>query len=100
MKQLFIAARRHSFPMTCSKRRFYDYRWPERTAELFHVGGNECGLDFDVNGPCKMESSGRVIDVGRCEVAAAAVTFLSVIANRMRFFEPPVGEPNSLQWCV
>ena len=73
--------------MSCSKCPFYGYRWPERTTDIYQVGGNECGLDFDANGPCKMESSGRSIDFRECEIVARAGAFLSVVANRIRFVE-------------
>jgi hypothetical protein len=64
---------------------FYGFRWPDRTATLFGIGGSECGLDLEGNGPCLMEASGCAIDYRRCEVAERMKPFLSFGASKMRF---------------
>jgi len=80
--------------MTSKGCAFYGFRWPRRQTDLFQVGGNECGLDFDTNGPCKMESCGQEIDFQQCPTAAAAKTFLEVVAVRVRFF--PSGQEEAI----
>jgi hypothetical protein len=66
---------------------FYGFRWPERTTHLFLVSGNECALDFTENGPCRMESQGCKPDVRRCETAANAKAFLTLVADRILFID-------------
>jgi hypothetical protein len=75
---------------------FYGFRWPERKPGLVHVGGSECGLDVEKNGPCQMERQGRQVDFWRCEVAHAARNYLEVGADRIRF-NPPGEEGVGLQ---
>ena len=82
--------------ITCQRCPFYGFRWPERRTELIRIGGNECGLDFDNNRPCKMETSGRAVDFSRCEVVAGKRVFLSLISDRLRFF--PSGPENSFDY--
>ena len=48
---------------------FYGYRWPDNTPRLRRGCDDECGLDFDENGPCAMESGGDVPDYFRCPLA-------------------------------
>ena len=82
---------------------FYGFRWPDRKMDLVQMGGNECGLDFDINGPCKMETCGLTPDARACQVAEFARAFLSVAENRMRFYPAPYTEGLSLRkWtdCV
>jgi hypothetical protein len=67
---------------------FYGFRWPERQSTLFHVGGNECGLDVEKNGPCQMECQGMLVNFHRCEVAHAARAYLQAGADRIRFYPP------------
>ena len=67
---------------------FYGFRWPDRQLTLIHVGGNECGLDIDENGSCKMETAGQEVNFCECEVAANAQAFLKAGADRIRFSAP------------
>ena len=64
---------------------FYGFRWPERKTDLIEVGGNECALDFDNQGPCKMASHGYEADFSCCDTALKARFFLAAIADRIRF---------------
>ena len=71
--------------MTASKCPYYGFRWPKRSLQLIQVGGNECGLDLDVNGPCRMEAVGLTPDFRVCQFAEFARIFLSVAADEVRF---------------
>jgi hypothetical protein len=73
---------------------FYGFRWPDRTARLIQVGGNECGLDFDASGPCRMEQEGRTVCMHYCDVATRAKPFIDVLMHRIRVY--PVDAPNGL----
>jgi hypothetical protein len=73
---------------------FYGFRWPERQAKLVHVGGNECGLDVETNGACKMEAAAQQVDFWHCEVAHAARVYLEAGSDRIRFYPP--GAPNGI----
>ena len=64
---------------------FYGYRWPDHGMELFQVGGNECGLDFEMNNSCTMEDHGLFPEVRVCPVADVARVFLSCGADRIHF---------------
>jgi hypothetical protein len=64
----------------------YGFHCPDRQPTLIHVGGNECGLDIDNNGPCKMETDGREVNFWPCEVAAKEQPFLKAGAARIGFF--------------
>lgn len=75
---------------------FYGFRWPDRTTQLNHVGGNECGLDLDVNGPCKMEQEGRTVCMDYCDVAGRAKPFIDVLLHRIRVY--PSGAPDGLAY--
>jgi len=72
--------------MTTPRCPFYGFRWPDRTTDLVDVGGNECGLDLDLCGPCKMELQNCAPDYRYCETVSAAKAFLSVATSRIRFF--------------
>jgi len=76
--------------MTLARCPFYGFRWPERSADVIAVGGNECGLDVDNNGPCRMEAAGLAVDFCGCRTAGVARPFLSIGAARIRFFPPDV----------
>ena len=49
---------------------FYGFRWPERSPTLQYVGGNECGLDIDVNGACLMELQSLRVYYFACPLVA------------------------------
>lgn len=76
---------------------FYGFRWPDRQPKLVYVGGGECGLDIDGNGPCRMETSGMPVNFCRCEVANAARLYLVAGADRIRFYPPEEPEGISLE---
>lgn len=76
---------------------FYGFRWPDRQSKLIHVGGGECGLDIERNGPCKLEAAGREVNFWQCEVAAAAQVYLNAGADRIRFFPPGTEEAIGLE---
>lgn len=83
----------HRRSIMCPKRcPFYGFRWPDRQSRLVHIGGAECGLDIDRNGPCKMESTGREVDFRSCEIASAARVYLDCGADRIRFYPPGAPE--------
>ena len=65
--------------------------------ELIQIGGNECGLDLDVNGPCTMEAAGLVPDFSRCDVPQFKWVFLSVAADRIRFYSATYPKGMSLK---
>ncbi len=58
------------------------------------MGGNECGLDIDHNGPCRMETAGLQVDFWRCDVANSARVYLDAGANLIRFY--PSGAPEGV----
>jgi hypothetical protein len=64
---------------------FYGFRWPDKTTDLVQIGGNECGLDLDHNGPCKMEQQGRTVNFDYCEVALQWKPVLETFRNEIRF---------------
>ncbi len=64
---------------------FYGHRWPERSPTLHIIGGNECGLDLDGHGPCRMESQGRNVDYFACPVALDRHPLLSAARNVIQF---------------
>ena len=51
---------------------FYGFRWPEHSSNLRQMDANECGLDFDHNSTCRMETEGRVVNYYLCPVVASA----------------------------
>src|ERR1051326_7514907 len=65
---------------------FFGFRWPDRTSDLYQIGGSECGLDLDNNGPCRMELEGCEIDFDHCPTADAARWFLAAAEDRIRFY--------------
>lgn len=65
---------------------FYGFRWPDRTTRLVHVGGDECALDLDENGPCKMQMAGRTVSMHYCEIAEKARPFIDVMIDRVRVY--------------
>jgi hypothetical protein len=69
---------------------FYGFRWPEKSCELVPTGGNECGLDLDANGSCKMEQEGRTVSYDYCPVALNLRPVLDVFKERIAF--RPAGE--------
>lgn len=75
---------------------FYGYRWPDRQMSLVQVNGNECGLDFDLNGPCKMEICEVIPDIRTCQFADFARVFLAFAQDRIRFYPAPHAEGLSL----
>src|SRR6185369_2452016 len=93
-RRLRIGIQHHPFQnaMTPPRCPVYGFRWPARNLNLVAVGGNECGLDLDINGPCQMELAGRAADFSRCETAFAANNFLSIASHRIRFFPSNEGE--------
>jgi hypothetical protein len=72
---------------------FYGYRWPDRTVELTEVGGNECGLDLDENGACRMELENLPVDYGHCLIALEAKPLLDMALQRIRFKPARATEP-------
>ena len=76
---------------------FYGFRWPDRQSKLVYIGGNECGLDLDRNGPCKMEATGQEVNFCLCDVAQAARTYLEVGADRIHFRPGGDGEEVGLE---
>lgn len=67
---------------------FYGFRWPERTTNLVGVGGDECALDFNEQGPCAMVAQGGVPDFRFCAVADGAKNLLAVMGARIHFVTP------------
>ena len=65
---------------------FYGFHWPERSPTLEYVGGNECGLDLDQHGPCKMGKEGRLPDYYSCPLVDAARHRLHS-AKRLIYFQ-------------
>lgn len=64
---------------------FYGFRWPEKSSELTPVGGNECGLDMESNGPCAMEAAGRHVNYFACPVAIERKTLLDAAERLISF---------------
>ena len=64
---------------------FYGRRWPERTLTLQFIGGNECGLDFDSNGPCGMEIEGHAVSYFDCSLAQSKQHFLQPLRRQIFF---------------
>jgi hypothetical protein len=64
---------------------FYGFRWPERSSNLGQTDDNKCGLDFDRNATCRMETEGRVIDYYQCPVVASARAGLEAGRNVITF---------------
>jgi hypothetical protein len=58
------------------------------------VGGNECGLDFDKNGPCRMDGETSTARFRSCEVAKEASTFLIFMGGRIRVY--PSGQASGM----
>lgn len=69
---------------------FYGFRWPDRKTQLVETGGNECGLDLDVNGACRMEESGRTVNFDFCEQAWRAEAVIAAASRLICFI--PAGE--------
>jgi hypothetical protein len=63
---------------------------------LVQIGGNECGPDFDLNGPCKMEICELTPDICACQFADFARAFLAVARDRIRFYPASYSEGLSL----
>lgn len=78
--------------MSLPKCPFYGFRWPERRPDLIAVGGNECGIDVDRNGPCRMEAKGCAANYSYCEAAADARVYLTLGSDRIRFFPSGLAE--------
>jgi hypothetical protein len=76
---------------------FYGFRWPDRQSKLVQIGGNECGLDIEGNGPCKMEAEGREVNFCLCEVADAARMYLELGGHRIRFCSADSSEEIALE---
>ena len=49
---------------------FYGVKWPANQTALVYSGHDECGLDWDDFGPCRMERQGLTPDYYRCPVVA------------------------------
>ena len=64
---------------------FYGCRWPERTLALKFIGGNECGLDFDSNGPCVMEKQGRTPSYFDCSLVQSKRHFVQLLRRQVLF---------------
>jgi hypothetical protein len=67
---------------------FYGFRWPERSPTLQFVGGNECGLDFDHNGPCVMEVANRPVEYCDCPVVRDRRILLEMAKGRVFLYSP------------
>lgn len=76
---------------------FYGFRWPARQSRLVQIGGNECGLDIEENGPCRMEAAGLEVNYVLCDVANAAQMYLELGADRIRFRAGGSSEEISLE---
>ncbi|HWB83333.1 MAG TPA: hypothetical protein VG675_04280 [Bryobacteraceae bacterium] len=65
---------------------FHGFHWPESGSDLIDSGGDECGLDLDHHGACRMETEHQAADFDRCEVARQARNFLQAGRRHIRFF--------------
>jgi hypothetical protein len=76
---------------------FYGFRWPERSLQLFHVGGNECGLDWEGNGPCQLEMEGQTPSYYRCPRVFRMRDQLWVARSQIEF-RAPAGNTTLEKW--
>ena len=67
---------------------FYGFRWPERSLQLCHVGGNECGLEWVRQAPCLMEMEGQAVNYYRCPLVVSMTGQLSAVRGRIGFVAP------------
>jgi hypothetical protein len=63
---------------------FYGFRWPERSATLERVGGNECGLDYERNSACTMELESKEVDYFGCPRVRRHLTLLGTARHLIR----------------
>ena len=76
---------------------FYGFRWPERSLQLFQVGGNECGLEWDRQAPCLMEMEGQTVNYYRCPLVLRMKTQFLVARRRIEF-RAPTGTTTLERW--
>src|SRR5574340_106783 len=66
---------------------FFGFHWPERSSDLIDTGTNECGLDLDCHGPCKMAAAHGKVDFFLCDLPART-RYLLEVASRYISFHP------------
>ena len=77
---------------------FYGFRWPEHSSTLRRAGGNECGLDIDTNGRCRMETSGLVVNYFVCPMVERYGTVLDASKHVIRFDRGEGAPQNLAAW--
>lgn len=65
---------------------FFGFHWPEKGSNLVDTGTNECGLDLECHGPCKMQGGNGQIDFYRCDLPVRARNFLAAGRHYIRFY--------------
>ena len=64
---------------------FYGFRWPDHSSTLRQAGGNECGLDIQQNGPCRMEFTCRPVNYFTCPVVQGRRVLLEAAGHLIEF---------------
>jgi hypothetical protein len=74
---------------------FYGFWWPAHSSTLQYVGGNECGLDIDQNGACRMDAESRPVNYFACPLVQERHEVL-YIAKQLIKFDAGDGRPQAL----
>ena len=77
---------------------FYGFRWPDRSATLPHVGGDECGLDLDNCGPCILERNGQEVNYYVCHRVTRYRRLLEPAKHLIRFELSAGQQPTLADW--
>lgn len=77
---------------------FYGFHWPQNSSKLRHTGGNECGLDLDKHGPCRMELDGLAPDYFACPVVQRERHALQAGKHVITFVMPDGKSERLDQW--